>query len=84
MIDYVTKKFCLTGTVCATKTCREAVGALEAASERVRAGEVLGHPLITDLVNRETGELAPGVVTDNGPRYKTGAFARYISSRPKF
>ena len=82
VIDYVTK-FCLTCPVTATKTWREAVGALEAARER--ASEVLGAPLIADLVDRETGELEPVViVTDNGPCYKAGAFARYIASRPEF
>jgi putative transposase len=69
--------------VTATKTWREAVAALEAARER--AGEVLGAPLIADLVDRGTGELEPiRVVTDNGPCYKAGAFARYIRSRPEF
>ena len=56
----------------ATKTWREAVAALEAARER--ASEVLGHPLISDLVDRRHGELHPIlVVTDNGPCYKAGA-----------
>jgi putative transposase len=46
---------------------------------------VLGAPLIADLVDRATGELEPiRVVTDNGPCYKAGAFARYIRSRPAF
>ena len=56
VVDYVTK-FCLTCPVTATKTWREAVGALEAARER--AGELLGAPLIADLVDRDTGELDP-------------------------
>ena len=74
---------CLTCPVTATKTWREAVAALEAARER--AGELLGAPLIADLVDRGTGELAPiRVVTDNGPCYKAAAFARYIRSRPEF
>jgi putative transposase len=82
VLDYVSK-FCLTCPVTATKTWREAVAALEAARER--AGEVLGHPLIADLVDRQTGELEPVVVvTDNGPCYKAGAFASYIRSRPEF
>jgi putative transposase len=56
---------------------------LEAARER--AGEVLGKPLIQDLVDRDTGELAPiRVVTDNGPCCKAGAFARYIRALPEF
>jgi putative transposase len=82
VVDYVTK-FCLTCPVTATKTWREAVGCLEAA--RQRAGEVLGHPLIEDLVDRDSGELSPVViVTDNGPCYKAGRFASYIRSRPEF
>jgi putative transposase len=69
--------------VTATKTWREAVAALEAARER--AAELLGAPLIADLVDRGTGELSPiRVVTDNGPCYKAAAFARYIRSRPEF
>jgi putative transposase len=82
VVDYAAK-FCLTCPVSATKTWREAVAALEAARER--AGEVLGRPLIADLVDRDTGHLhAIRVVTDNGPCYKAGAFARYIASRPEF
>jgi putative transposase len=82
VVDYVTK-FCLTCPVTATKTWREAVAALEAAREH--AAELLGRPLIADLVDRQTGELEPiKVVTDNGPCYKAGAFASYIRSRPEF
>ncbi len=82
VVDSVSK-FCLTCPVTATKTWREAVSALEAARER--ATEILGAPLISDLVDRDTGELSPVVVvTDNGPCYKAGAFARYIRSRPEF
>ncbi len=82
VVDYVTK-FCLTCPVTATKTWRQAVACLEAARERT--GELLGHPLIEDLVDRQTGELTPVVVvTDNGPCYKAGKFARYIRSRPEF
>jgi putative transposase len=82
VVDYAAK-FCLTCPVTATKTWREAVAALEAAREH--AGEVLGRPLLQDLVDRDTGELAPiRVVTDNGPCYKAGAFARYMRSRPEF
>jgi putative transposase len=82
VVDYVTK-FCLTCPVTATKTWREAVACLEAARER--SGELLGRPLIEDLVDRESSALTPVVVvTDNGPCYKAGAFARYIRSRPDF
>jgi putative transposase len=82
VVDYAAK-LCLTCPVTATKTWREAAAALEAARER--AAELLGAPLIADLVDRDTGELHPiRVVTDNGPCYKAGAFARYIRSRPEF
>jgi putative transposase len=82
VVDYLSK-FCLTCPVSATKTWREAVGCLEAARER--AGEVLAHPLIEDLLERDTGILTPiVVVTDNGPCYKAGSFASYIRSRPEF
>jgi hypothetical protein len=73
VVDYVTK-FCLTCPVTATKTWREAVACLEATRER--AGELLGASLISDLIDRDSGELRPiVVVTDNGPCYKAGAFA---------
>jgi putative transposase len=82
VVDYAAK-FCLTCPVTATKTWREAVAALEAARER--AGEVLGRALIQDLVDRDSGELTPiRVVTDNGPCYRAGAFARYMRTRPEF
>jgi putative transposase len=82
VVDYVTK-LCLTCPVTATKTWREAVSCLETARER--AGEILGHPLIEDLVDRDSGVLSPVVVvTDNGPCYKARDFARYIHSRPEF
>lgn len=82
VVDYVSK-FCLTCPVTATKTWREAVACLEAARER--AGEALGHPLIEDLLDPESGELCPiTVVTDNGPCYRARGFRAYITSRPEF
>ena len=39
--------------------------------------------LAEDCLNRETGEITPLViVTDNGPAYKSDAFARFIAARP--
>ncbi len=82
VVDYVSK-FCLTCPVTATKTWREAVAALEAARER--AAEVLGRPLIEDLVDTESGELHPiALVTDNGSCYRAHGFRRYTHSRPEF
>lgn len=82
VLDYVSK-FCLTCPVTATKTWREAVAALEAAREH--ASEVLGHSLIEDLVDQQSGELDPVVVvSDNGSCYRARGFRRYIHSRPEF
>lgn len=61
----------------------DAIAALEAA--RLEAETVLGVPLIVDVTESETGEIHPVVVvTDNGPAFKSAAFARYIASRPEF
>ena len=74
VVDYAAK-LVRTCPVTATKTWREAVGALEAAREH--AGELLGRPLIEDLLDATTGKVrAIRVVTDNGPCYKAHAFAR--------
>jgi putative transposase len=82
VVDYAAKLL-IACPVTATKTWREAVAALDAAREH--AGELLGRPLIEDLIDHATGEVrAIRVVTDNGPCYKAGAFARYIDSRPEF
>ncbi|HUL48133.1 MAG TPA: integrase core domain-containing protein [Steroidobacteraceae bacterium] len=82
VVDYVSK-FCLTCPVTATKTWREAVACLEAA--RQHASEVLGRPLIEDLIDTESGEPhAIVVVTDNGSCYRARGFRHYIGSRPEF
>jgi putative transposase len=82
VVDYVSK-FCLTCPVTATKTWREAVACLEAA--RAHASEVLGRPLIEDLIDPDSGEPhAIVVVSDNGSCYRARGFRRYIASRPEF
>lgn len=82
VVDYVAK-LTLACPVTATKTWREAVAALEDA--RAAAEELLGHPLIDDLIDPETGEIMRIViVTDNGPCYRAAGFARYIASRDEF
>jgi putative transposase len=82
VVDYVAK-LCLACPVSATKTWRDAVGALETARER--ASELLGRPLIDDLTDRQTGEVIPiVVVSDNGACYRAAAFARHIAARPEF
>ena len=57
--------------------------ALEGA--RGAAEDLLGHPLIEDLVDLDMGEIVPIiVVTDNGPCSRAAGFARYVASRPEF
>jgi transposase InsO family protein len=81
VIDYATK-LVLAGPVTATQTHREAIAAVEDA--RCQAHDLLGHSLLDDVTDPQTGEITPViVVTDNGPCYKAAAFARYITSRPE-
>ncbi len=82
MVDYVSK-YCLTCPVSATKTWREAVACLESAREH--ASEVLGQPLIEDLIDPQSGEpQSIVVVSDNGSCYRAKGFRRYIAARPEF
>jgi hypothetical protein len=69
--------------VSATKTWRDAIGVLE--SERDRAGELLGRPLLEDCIDPDTGELTPViVVSDTGACYRAAGFAAHIAQRPEF
>lgn len=80
--DYVAK-VCFCCRTSTTENARDAVATLEAA--RLRAEELLGHPLLDDLVDFDTGELVPIiVVTDNGGAFRSATFARYIAARPEF
>lgn len=46
--------------------------------------ELLGHTLLEDVTDPVTGEIHPVViVTDNGPAYRSAAFARFFASRPE-
>jgi transposase InsO family protein len=48
------------------------------------AEDLLGHPLLEDVTDPASGELHPVViVTDNGPAFRSAAFARFIASRPE-
>ncbi len=81
VVDYATK-LCLAAPVSGTTGARDAIRAVEdaiAAAERL-----LGHSLLEDCVDRETGELQPvTIVTDNGPAYKSTDFLRFIAGRPE-
>ncbi len=81
VIDYATK-LVLAGPVTATQTHRDAIASIQAAIEQAEA--LLGGSLIDDLTDAETGEITPiYLVSDNGPCFKAGAFARFIDSRPE-
>jgi transposase InsO family protein len=80
VIDYVTK-LVLAGPVTATQTHRDAIAAVEDA--RCQAHDLLGHSLLDDVTDVDTGQITPViVVSDNGPCYKAAAFARYIPLGP--
>lgn len=80
MSDYATK-VCLGAQVSARIAGRDATDALAAAIANAEA--LLGHMLLEDSTDAETGELTPLiVVTDNGPAYKSDAFAPFIAARP--
>ena len=82
VVDYVAK-VALACPVTTTQTAADAIAALEAA--RAQAEAWLGRPLLSECLDSQTGELAPiAVVTDNGPAYKSAAFARYIAARSEF
>lgn len=81
VVDYVAK-VCLACPASGTQTARDAIAAVEAAI--AEAERLLGHRLIEDCVDPTTGELAQVViVSDNGPAYKSDAFARFIAGRPE-
>lgn len=81
VIDYVTK-FVLAGPVTATQTHRDAINAIEDA--RAQVHDLLGHSLLDDVTCTATGQITPVIlVSDNGPCYKSHAFARYVASRPE-
>jgi putative transposase len=81
VVDYATK-LCLADPVSGTTTARDAIRAIEAAIDE--AERLLGHSLLADCVDPETGEIEPvTIVTDNGPAYKSTDFARFIAGRPE-
>ena len=52
---------------------------------QARAGELLGHALVEDCTDPDTGEITPVViVTDNGPATKSAAAARWFAAGPHF
>ncbi len=65
MVYYVAK-VCMTYPATPTQTARDAIAGLEAAI--AEAERRLGHRLLEDYVDADTGELEPlTIVSDNGP-----------------
>ncbi len=81
VIDYATKMV-LAGPVTPTQTTQDAIASVQAATEE--ASELLGRPLLDDLTDPTTGEITPiFLVSDNGPCFKSHAFAGFIDARPE-
>ena len=79
VVDYATK-LALACPVTATQTAADLLGAFEAAIDVAEA--LLGRPLLEDLTDEATGEIAPLViVSDNGPAMKSTAMARWFAAR---
>ena len=82
VVECVTK-VALACPVSATGTAGDLCAAFDAA--QARAGELLGHALIEDCTDPDTGEITPVViVTDNGPATKSAAATRWFAARPHF
>jgi hypothetical protein len=75
-------KVCLAAPVSGTTAARDAIAAIRLAI--AEAERLLGHALLEDCLDRQTGELTPlTIVTDNGPAYKSLDFLRFIAGRPE-
>lgn len=64
-----------------TQNAHDAIASVRIAIDEVEA--LLGHSLVDDVTD-ERGVVHPvRLVTDNGPAYKSVAFARFIAGRPE-
>jgi transposase InsO family protein len=74
-------KLCLSCQTSGTQRAEDAVRALEAAIDQ--AESLLGHSLLEECLDPATGAVAHlTIVSDNGPAFKSAAFARFIMARP--
>lgn len=81
VVDYHAK-LSLASPASTTKTTHDAISAVEHAI--TEAERLLDRPLIEDLTDPDTGEITPiRLVSDNGPCYRSGGFAAYITRRPE-
>jgi transposase InsO family protein len=79
--DYYAKVV-LAAPVTNRTAARDAINSIKEAIRNAEA--LLGHSLLLDCTDPETGEITPViVVTDNGPSYKSTDFARFIASHPE-
>ncbi|HEX9854302.1 MAG TPA: integrase core domain-containing protein [Acidimicrobiia bacterium] len=79
VVDYWAKVN-LACTVTVTKTTRDAITFFEAALTEVEM--LLGVGWIEELTDPATGEIGTlTIVTDNGPCFKSGAFAAWVASK---
>lgn len=79
VVDYWAR-VSLACTVTVTKTMTDAIAFLEAALAEVEA--LLGVTWIQDLTDPVTGEIGTlRIVTDNGPCFKSGGFARWVRAQ---
>lgn len=81
VVDYASK-FCLASIARPTGMATDAIDAMNIAIAEARS--VLSRPIILDCFDSddEADAWHPlRIVTDNGPCYKSGAFARFIDSR---
>jgi transposase InsO family protein len=81
VVDYASK-YNLASIARATATALDAIDSVNAAEHEMRS--VLEIPLIVDCYDPDTDLWTPlRIVSDNGPCYKSGAFARMIDKRPE-
>jgi len=79
--DYVAK-YEFERWISPTQMRHDAIEAVKLAIAEVE--DVLGHSLLADITDPATREIHPVViVTDNGPAFRSAAFARFIASRPE-
>jgi putative transposase len=80
--DRLLREVVLAAPVTNRTASRDAINSIKQAI--TNAEDLLGHSLLLDCTDPETGEITPVViVTDNGSCYKSIDFARFIASRPE-
>ncbi len=81
VVDYYAKVV-VAAQVSTRKTGPDAIRSIKAAIAGVE--NMLGHSLLEDCTDPETGEITPVVVvTDNGSCYKSADFAAFMEKRPE-